>query len=185
MYVQLIEPEPKRSETRPARPPSVRSPPIIAGKHTLQGLFNSKPNGAVGVSVCPLKNPVNLLSRSITILTLVGSSYCCLEGNYFAVEELAFVFHKWRSRRGTEENSLYPIDQPNVWLSFHRSACVWSLKAQHRKHRTSANVSDGLEVVRKFSRSMKSWRSWKSWYWLQWWFHKESRLRRGHPWWLS
>ena len=36
------------------------------GKLTLHGLFSSKPGGAVTLSVCPRKYPVNLLSRSIT-----------------------------------------------------------------------------------------------------------------------
>lgn len=33
---------------------------------TRQGLFSSKPGGAVTLSVCPRRYPVNLLSRSIT-----------------------------------------------------------------------------------------------------------------------
>lgn len=35
--------------------------------HTLHGLFNSNPGGAAGLSVCPLRYPVNLRSRSITV----------------------------------------------------------------------------------------------------------------------
>ena len=35
-------------------------------QHTFQGLFNSKPAGASGLSICPLKVPVSRRSRSIT-----------------------------------------------------------------------------------------------------------------------
>lgn len=36
---------------------------------TLQGLFNSKPAGANGLSDCPRRKPVNLRSRSIICLS--------------------------------------------------------------------------------------------------------------------
>jgi hypothetical protein len=53
-------------------------------------LFNSNPGGAVGLSVCPLKYPVNLLSRSITAHLSVQLSVSSEEGNYFAISLLAF-----------------------------------------------------------------------------------------------
>jgi hypothetical protein len=42
---------------------------IIMGiaRRTLHGLFSSNPSGAEGLSVCPRRYPVNLLSRSITV----------------------------------------------------------------------------------------------------------------------
>lgn len=45
--------------------------PVRQDIRTLQGLFNSKPAGATGLSVCPRRYPVNLRSRSITTLVLV------------------------------------------------------------------------------------------------------------------
>jgi len=38
-----------------------------AARLAFHGLFNSKPFGATGLSVCPLKYPVNLESLSITV----------------------------------------------------------------------------------------------------------------------
>jgi len=53
--------------------------------HTLQGLFNSNPRGASGLSVWPLRNPVNLKSRSITSSTVNSANpYNILVGAYFA-----------------------------------------------------------------------------------------------------
>src|SRR5450759_201688 len=46
---------------------SVRTTLFAHQTHTFHGLFNSKPAGATGLSDCPLKYPVNRLSRSITI----------------------------------------------------------------------------------------------------------------------
>lgn len=53
---------------------------------TRQGLFSSKPAGATGLSVCPLRKPVNLLSRSITrvrqfekVLAVLGALILCWE----------------------------------------------------------------------------------------------------------
>lgn len=57
---------------------------------TLQGLFNSKPAGADGLSVCPLKYPVNLRSRSITTQWSASSQYLTADlESYFAAELLA------------------------------------------------------------------------------------------------
>lgn len=51
---------------------------------TLQGLFNSNPIGAAGLSVCPLKNPVNLRSLSITVFQVSINAEFVSRGIYFA-----------------------------------------------------------------------------------------------------
>jgi hypothetical protein len=42
------------------------------------GLLNSKPFGATGLSVCPLKKPVNRASLSITVIQLAMSHFSSL-----------------------------------------------------------------------------------------------------------
>lgn len=41
---------------------------VLISRHTLHGLLSSNPAGALGLSVCPLRNPVSRLSRSITAI---------------------------------------------------------------------------------------------------------------------
>lgn len=48
---------------------SIDTSVLMGPPHTLHGLLNSKPAGALGLSVCPLKNPVSRRSRSITAIT--------------------------------------------------------------------------------------------------------------------
>ena len=57
---------------------------MFGGLLTLQGLFNSKPFGASGLSVCPLAKPVNRRSRSITRFEISTWDEVIGEVSYFA-----------------------------------------------------------------------------------------------------
>jgi hypothetical protein len=49
-------------------------------RRTLHGLFSSNPSGAEGLSVCPRRYPVSLLSRSITVFGLAMNKFAVFVG---------------------------------------------------------------------------------------------------------
>ena len=106
---------------------------VTASILTLHGLFNSNPAGALWLSVCPRKNPVNRRSRFITVTigqspsnrTLMLITLLCY--HFISTQPLSPF---GLCRDGVD--SLYPIDRRNVERAFLRSALRVYRRVRHR-----------------------------------------------------